>query len=133
MSKGQEWLPRAYPAIVSIISLFAVVVIPLADIGGGYPRGAGTLLFFVFLAVGLFQVLLIRVVVLPSIFANPETSEEQAAILACSFASAPAIFGLFISVLTGQGLLVLPFSAIALSAFFIYRSYLAENKEQPRR
>jgi hypothetical protein len=35
--------------------------------------------------------------------------------------------------MTGQGLLVLPFSAIALSAFFVFRSYLAENKERPRR
>ena len=133
MSKGQEWLPRAYLAFVLIITLFALVVVPLADIGGGFPRGQGTLVFFVLLALGLSQVLLARLVLLPPMIANPEVSEEQVALFAYPVAYAPVLLGLVISTLTGQGLLVLPFSAIALSVFFIYRSYLAENKEQPRR
>ena len=116
-----------------IFTLFALVVIPLVGIDGGSPRGQGTLIFFVLLALGLSQVLLVRLVLLPPMIADPETPEESAAALAYSFANATAIYGLVISVMTGQGLLVLPFSAIALSAYFMFSSYLAENRERPRR
>ena len=133
MSKGQEWLPRAFLAMTLLVTLFAVVVIPLVGLDGGSSRGQGTLFFFVLLPLGLSQILLVRLVLLPPMIANPETPEESAAALAYSFANATAIYGLVISIMTGQGLLVLPFSAVALSTFFMFSSYLAENRERPRR
>ena len=62
---------------------------------------------------------------LPPLLATPD-GRDGATVLGHSFATAPAIYGLLISVSTGQGLLALPFAAISVMGHVAVWSYLRE-------
>jgi hypothetical protein len=80
----------------------------------------------ILLIVAVSETFLVRFVLLPSSVRHPEATREQAESLGYAFAHASAVYGTVASIMTGQGLLALPFGAIAAVSWLVVHSYLEE-------
>ena len=124
MSDLQRWLPGVGFVWILIMISFGLFESPrLAELVD-LPAQMGTVLFVVLLAIAIINVPTMRLLVLPRVMAGAEPHKEEVVLTSYMFAVAPATYGLVISLVTGQGLLTLPFAVIALFGLFINWSYL---------
>ncbi len=128
MNDGQGPFPGIMLGNVLTLTLIALIVVPLADLGLGFDKSTSAFIFGVLLFTGIAEVLIVRLIVLPSILAKPGTPQGAAVTTGYSVASAPAIYGLVVSIITGQGLLALPFAAVAIYGFVAIWAYLRESQ-----
>ena len=124
MSDLQRWLPRvAFVWILFVIS-FGLFEVPRLELSVDLPAQTGTILFVLLLVIAIINVTTIRFLFLPRALARPEPHKDQIVLTSYIFAVAPATYGLVISLVTGQGMLTLPFAVIAFFGLFVYWSYL---------
>jgi len=134
MNEPQKWLPVAALIIILWLTIIGLTVGPVTNDNVGLDVDTGTrgLTIGILAVVGFVNLLTVRFLVLPRAATNPDAREEQIAVTGYSFATAPAIYGVVVSIVTGQGLLALPFGAIALYGLFVVWSYLRESSGSPR-
>ena len=95
-----------------------LIIVPVFNIDVGLDRFMGTILLGVLLLAAVGDVLIVRFFVIPSVSTKPEAAYETILAPAYAATASPAIFGVVAAVMNGQALLVLPFSAISVIAFF---------------
>ena len=130
MNEPQRWLPAVTLGAILWLTIIGLTVGPVtnSNVGIDVEKGISTLLVGVLFAVGVVDLLTVRFLLLPSMIGNAQTLQDRdkVAITGYAFAVAPATYGVVISIVTGQGLLALPFGAIALYALSVVRSYRRE-------
>ncbi|MEX2159627.1 MAG: hypothetical protein WEB04_09525 [Dehalococcoidia bacterium] len=113
-------------ASVLIETIAAFIVTYLLEIG----PTADTQMAFLTVAslafIALSATAIVRFVLLPSIAKQDTEGRWTAHVLACSFSQAPATYGLVAAIISGHGLIALPFAAISLLSFFVLLSYVDE-------
>ena len=126
MNGADRWFPFACLVQIVVFTLLGIVLGPrLRD--SPVLDGSSEILFVaIVLGVGIAHILTVRFFVLPGGMGNPDAERQQIVMASYQFAIAPAIYGLITSIFTTQGLLALPFGAIALWGFFLVWSYLRD-------
>jgi hypothetical protein len=109
---------------VVALTLFAVFAPRLYGIGGWLGAQSGALLFTLLMVVSIANLLVVRFLFLPGHARGELTSPPT---LNYSSPMAIATFGLLVSLITGQGLLALPFGAIALIGLIVIAMYLRNS------
>ena len=135
MNEPQKWLPAVALIIILWLTIVGLAVGPVTNdnVGIDVDSGTSALIIGILAVVAFINLLTVRFLVLPRAVTNPDAREEQIAVMGYSFATAPAIYGVVVSIVTGQGLLALPFGAIALYALFVVWCYLRESFGSPRK
>ncbi len=131
-SDATKWMPGATLAGILLFTLAALVLVPLLGLTTGLDGREGTLVVAMLLVVGVVQLAVVRLLVLPGAISNPDATEEQTTILAYSFPQSAAIYGLVASITTGQGFVALPLGAIALLSWLVVRAYLRGSYGEDR-
>jgi hypothetical protein len=124
--ESTRWLPWASFAAIVLFSLFAVFQAPRLDTDFQLDTVLGAVLLGVLLVVAVMNILTVRFLVLPRAAANPAASRETVMATGYAFAVAPSVYGLVLSLFTGQGLLALPFTAVSLGSLLAIRLYLQD-------
>ena len=124
MSDLQRWLPQVAFVWILLMISFGLFEVPRLDLSVDLPAQIGTVVFVFLLGMAIINMTTIRFLFLPRALARPEPRTDQIVLTSYIFAVAPATYGLVISLVTGQGLLTLPFAVIALFGLFINWSYL---------
>ncbi len=127
MNKSQKWLPAATLAAILCFTLIGIGLSRGGDIYVNVEKGTGAFIIAVLVAVGIFNVATVRFHLLPRAIANPKAAPEAVVMVGYSFAVAPSIYGIVASIITGEGLLALPFGAIAIGGLVVVWSYLRES------
>ncbi len=136
MNEPQRWLPAVTLGAILWLTIIGLTVGPVtnSNVGIDVGKGTGALLTGILVAVGVVNLLTVRFLILPPMAANAHTRRDRnrVAITGYAFTEAPAIYGVVTAIFTGEGVLALPFGAIALFAVFVVWSYLREYVETPR-
>jgi hypothetical protein len=124
LGETERWFPTLAAAEIVVLGVAAVVAGWLAP-GLDFDSGMATLYVGLLLAVAVSDILIVRFVVLPN-NASSGVPRESLVVLGYAFVMAVAIFGLVASIVTGAGLIGLPFSVIAFVGYYAVWSFLQE-------
>jgi hypothetical protein len=124
MGKPEKWFPPVTLGAILYLTFTGVVAVPLGEVSWGVGKETGALLFGVLTAVAVIQILLARFLFLPSMIARPQARQDRVVVIGYARPLAAVVYGVLISILTGQGLLTLPFAALALCGWVMVWSYL---------
>jgi hypothetical protein len=119
------WLPAAGFVAVAGATVVGLVA-PLLGADAGFDRWTATIALIVLLWVSIANVAVVRFMVLPKTVAQGEAARDSARVLGFAYGVAPAMYGVVIAILAGQGLLVLPFAAFSVLSLIINWSFLQE-------
>ena len=122
MHNSPKWLPWTALAWVAFMVLFSFRI---TTIGGG-PNIDGwlaTALIAVLFVLGIAGTLTIRYLFLPNADKVPEERKHLVPLMSYMFVTAPAVYGLGLATFTGNGLIGLPFGAIALVGLLLLWQY----------
>jgi hypothetical protein len=111
-------------AVVETAAAFIVTYI--AGVDPSLDASAATVLIVTLLIVSFADIVLLRVVVLSRLASERGPRRQTAIILASAYSNAIAIFGLVAAIVSGQGLIALPFAAISFLSFYVLLSYVDE-------
>jgi len=123
MERAAKWFPMASLVGILYLAFTGVVVAPVAAVDWDVERGTSGLLFGVLLVLALEHVLSARFWVLPSMIAR-QRPHYRVVVIGHTHAVAAVMYGPLMSIITGQGLLTLPFAALALSGWVTIWAYL---------
>jgi len=121
------WLLIGSIVLVLFFGQFSLLTAPrVTETGDGLPlnRDLSTSLTVLLLLVGVSGIAIVRWLFLPQVERGKRGTPEQTALASLMFAVAPSVFGVVIVTFTGQGLLSLPFSALALVGIRVIYPYL---------
>ena len=88
-----------------------------------------TLLVGILLVVGIANVAMSRGMLMPSM-AKARGPVSTLASTGYAFADAPAVYGLVSAIMTGEGLVAIPFGVVALVSWYLTKSFLSTVSEQ---
>ena len=130
VKKAEKWFPTATLAAILYLTFTGVVAVPLGDINLGLGKETSAVLFGVLLALAVENVLVARFLFLPYMIARPQARWDRVVVTGYGHALAAVVYGLLISMLTGQGLLTLPFAALALCGWVMVWAYLRRSRDR---
>lgn len=116
-------LKWAFVGAIIVQTIVAFILAPVLE-----PTIEGDMRYLLgglFLLVGISSFFLTRFVVLPAMAKQPEVQPATIAAPAFGFAETPAIYGLVLAIMTGEGWVALPFSGVALAGMFVMSGYVA--------
>lgn len=117
----------ALRASVGVYVVAALIVTYVAGVGPTAGTSVALIATLLLLLVSASHYFTLRFVVLPNVLGNPKSQADAPRNIADSFSGAPGIYGLVASIMTGQGLMVLPFAAISMALFYVLGSYVDEE------
>ena len=123
MSGSKEWIPGTSLVFIVFCTVYGLARVPTWPIDLELSIVVAVAITSVLLVIGVAQILTVRYLVLPHARANVSASEKTVVLWSYYFAVAPAVYGIIIPVFTSQGLLALPFGAIALVGLALVWSY----------
>lgn len=130
MSPEYSWLYKL--AIRASVAAYVTAAFVLTYGFGIGPTVETDMAFFataLLLLVSISHYAFLRFLVLPSVLTKSDRPAD-ALVIADAFSAAPGIYGLVVSILTGHGLLALPFATIAAAMFYVLGSYVDEQLAQ---
>jgi hypothetical protein len=112
----------AYLATILVLTAVGFVVGPQMEpsLEGGLRYLVSAIAFMV----AIVTLLLTLNLVLPAMARQPATPPPAIATIAYSFAEAPAIFGIVLALITGEGWLALPFGGVAIVAWLAMDNFV---------
>lgn len=120
----EQWFPWASLASIVSLTIGGIMVgsirEPLMD------AARWGVVLAVLLVVAIVQPLVTRFVFLPRIVAEAPEEREYAVVYGYAVATAPPAYGAMIVIMSGEGLLVLPFAFIAFISWLVMRSYFKD-------
>jgi hypothetical protein len=122
--KAEKWFPLVSLAAILYLAFVGVVAMPLGEVNWGVGKETGALLFGVLLTLAVMHLLTARFLLLPHMIARPQARRDRVVVTGYGRPLAAVVYGPLISSLTGQGLLTLPFAALALCGWVMVWSYL---------
>ena len=117
----EQWFPWASLASIVSLTIGGIMVGSLRD--PSMDAGTWGWVLAALLVVGIVHPLVARFIVLPSILAEGEARRERAIIFGYSSVNATAAYGLIIAVISGDGLLTVPFCFIGFVSWSVIRRY----------
>ncbi len=124
MRGAEKWFPLVTLIAIFYLAFTGVVAVPLSEVKWGVGAETSALLFGALLALAVINVLLARFLLLPAVIARPQARKDRVVVIGYAHPLAAVVYGPLISIFTAQGLLTLPFAAVALCGWVMVWSYL---------